>query len=470
MMVGMGFDRALVEAQFNVSGVYGVFAHDAVFHGMSSLHSYVRNMTAQALHVDKITYLREHESIGATGLIHLKANGDRSTDIDMAIHNVDADGVMSMIGAVRNGTFSAVDTRKGFSLYTLGKQWTAMPSGMHPEPESDSSSNGTQTITIMLVSIIAGLLVVVVIGVIVTRSKQRVGRDNATAVKDSTQPFAVVFTDIESSTSLWARVPEVMSDAVELHHTSIRRLIVRHQGYEVKTIGDSFMVVFSAPLDAVEFSLDVQSTLHSLKWPLGDAIDRAYADMALERSHSDPSNHELWNGLRVRIGINFGTGSVQLDPVTGGYDYYGTVVNTAARVESVGHGGQVIVTSAVLDGLHGDLKGRGISVLSFGAQSLRGLDEPLELHQLVRMGCATERREYPAASGACECTHCNRRKPRHCGRWVALLDTERTLLSRLREVAVVRPAPPPRVAPERRALVPPACRATAHCQDALLHQ
>ena len=48
-----------------------------------------------------------------------------------------------------------------------------------------------------------------------------------------------------------------------------------------------------------------------------------------------------WNGLRVRVGIHCGYGEIRYDPVTKRYDYYGTVVNTAARIESVCHGGQI---------------------------------------------------------------------------------------------------------------------------------
>ena len=35
-----------------------------------------------------------------------------------------------------------------------------------------------------------------------------------------------------------------------------------------------------------------------------------------------PTYHDLWNGLRVRIGIHFGRGDITYDTVTKGYDYY----------------------------------------------------------------------------------------------------------------------------------------------------
>ncbi|KAF8293090.1 hypothetical protein TcYC6_0108770 [Trypanosoma cruzi] len=43
-------------------------------------------------------------------------------------------------------------------------------------------------------------------------------RDNANAPKERLHPVTIVFTDIESSTLLWAECPEVMPDAVATHH------------------------------------------------------------------------------------------------------------------------------------------------------------------------------------------------------------------------------------------------------------
>ncbi|KEG05151.1 putative receptor-type adenylate cyclase, partial [Trypanosoma grayi] len=53
----------------------------------------------------------------------------------------------------------------------------------------------------------------------------RDARDNNNAPKEPTDPVTVVFTDIESSTALWAACPEIMPDAVATHHRLIRSLI-----------------------------------------------------------------------------------------------------------------------------------------------------------------------------------------------------------------------------------------------------
>ena len=50
------------------------------------------------------------------------------------------------------------------------------------------------------------------------------------APKDSAQPVAIAFTDIQSSTALWAECPAEMSAALDLHNTIIRQCIAAHKG------------------------------------------------------------------------------------------------------------------------------------------------------------------------------------------------------------------------------------------------
>eukprot|EP00759_Apiculatamorpha_spiralis_P017280 PhF_6_TR23316/c0_g1_i3/m.32952 len=67
------------------------------------------------------------------------------------------------------------------------------------------------------------------------------------APKCNGDPYTIMFTDIESSTKLWNKYPKEMKKAVEMHHSTIRWVLWWHRGYEVKTIGDSFMCAFKSP-------------------------------------------------------------------------------------------------------------------------------------------------------------------------------------------------------------------------------
>eukprot|EP00668_Euglena_longa_P047599 GGOE01063479.1.p1 GENE.GGOE01063479.1~~GGOE01063479.1.p1 ORF type:complete len:872 (-),score=271.54 GGOE01063479.1:252-2663(-) len=206
-------------------------------------------------------------------------------------------------------------------------------------------------------------------------------RDNKYAPKDTDRPFAVVFTDIQSSTGLWGQDPAEMSRCVQAHHELIRELIQEHRLYEVKTVGDSFMVTTTSPQAALSFALDIQTTFFDYNWNW-DGADAMYKETTLAFLKVDsgpiPSAEysKMWNGLRVRVGIHYGMGEVTYDEVSKGYDYYGTVVNTAARIEAVAHGGQVVVSQNLMDALPGPLDPNLGLATPLGMFPLRGVLKP----------------------------------------------------------------------------------------------
>ena len=76
--------------------------------------------------------------------------------------------------------------------------------------------------------------------------------DNGSEEVDPPQgTVCLVFTDVESSTSIWENKPEAMAFALSLHDAMFRRLIQKHRGYEVKTEGDAFMIAFASVVDAL---------------------------------------------------------------------------------------------------------------------------------------------------------------------------------------------------------------------------
>eukprot|EP00667_Euglena_gracilis_P013922 EG_transcript_14388 len=218
-------------------------------------------------------------------------------------------------------------------------------------------------------------------------------RDNQCAPKDPNLPFAVVFTDIQASTALWGKNPAEMSRCVQAHHELIRALIKKHQLYEVKTVGDSFVVTTSNAQEALLFALDVQTTLYDYNWDW-DEVDDFYRDttMAFTKVCEDEYS-ELWNGLRVRIGIHYGMGDVMYDEVSKGYDYYGNVVNAAARIEALAHGGQTVVTADLLAALPTPLDCTVALTTPLGTVPLRGVAEPPALVEVTP--AALEGRAYP---------------------------------------------------------------------------
>jgi hypothetical protein len=67
-----------------------------------------------------------------------------------------------------------------------------------------------------------------------------------------------------------------------------------------------------------------------------------------------------------------------------GSDYFGAVLNRAARVMAAGHGGQIL-----LDGLTAGLL-RGVELVDLGSRRLRDITDPVQVFQVSAPGLGTE--------------------------------------------------------------------------------
>ena len=145
----------------------------------------------------------------------------------------------------------------------------------------------------------------------------------------------IVFTDIRASTQIWEIAPEGMRAGLQIHNAVMREVMRMCGGYEVKTIGDAFMIAFASTCDGVAFGLRVQERLFEADWPAS----------LLEDAPICSRQGSLWGGLTVRIGVNTGPVTVELNTLTGRTDYLGHTVNVAARLESTCPPGAVAVPS-----------------------------------------------------------------------------------------------------------------------------
>jgi predicted ATPase/class 3 adenylate cyclase len=164
-----------------------------------------------------------------------------------------------------------------------------------------------------------------------------------------------LFTDLEGSTRLWEEHPDAMRAALARHDELLDAAIEGRGGYVVKTTGDGFLAAFGNATDAVGAAVDAQLALAGESW-----------------ADTGP--------LKVRMGVH--TGAAELR----GGDYHGTTLNRAARLMSVGHGGQILV-SLVTNEL---IRGAGVDLLDLGSHALRGLAEPEHIFQVVHPGLEAE--------------------------------------------------------------------------------
>jgi class 3 adenylate cyclase len=159
------------------------------------------------------------------------------------------------------------------------------------------------------------------------------------------------FTDIEGSTALLKQLGERYRDVLAAHRGIVRKRFTEAGGVEMDTQGDAFFFAFTRAGDAVAAAADVQRAHAAAEWPNGASV-------------------------RVRIGLHTG------EPALHEEGYLGLDVVRAARICTVAHGGQVLL-SETTRALLGSKLPEGVSVFPLGERHLRGIDEPERVYELA---------------------------------------------------------------------------------------
>ena len=139
--------------------------------------------------------------------------------------------------------------------------------------------------------------------------------------------LAIVFTDIVEATTMGNEVgDEEMNEVSGDHFAQGRKLLQKHKGREIKTIGDAFMAAFHSVDAALDFALALQS---------------------------NPGHPQI----QVRAGIHVGAMQVK------GNDVSGLTVNFAARVVQAITGAEIWLSDRAKEDIddlrakrHGTLK------------------------------------------------------------------------------------------------------------------
>ncbi|WP_369829688.1 AAA family ATPase [Mycobacterium sp. E2479] len=153
-----------------------------------------------------------------------------------------------------------------------------------------------------------------------------------------------LFTDVEGSTRRWEADAEGMRSALVAHDEVLRNAVAAHAGFLFKHTGDGVCAAFSSPKAAVDAAVTAQRVLE----------------------------------LPVRMGI--ATGEAELREG----DYFGAVLNRAARVMAAGHGGQILLAESTA-GLLSDA-----DLIDLGARRLRDLPTPVGVFQVRAPGLRTD--------------------------------------------------------------------------------
>ncbi len=156
-----------------------------------------------------------------------------------------------------------------------------------------------------------------------------------------------LFTDVEGSTRRWEADADGMRKALAAHDEVLRAAIEEHGGWLFKHTGDGVCAAFASPRSAVDAAVAAQRELE----------------------------------LPVRMGI--ATGEAELR----GADYFGAVLNRAARVMAAGHGGQILLAESTAGLLS------GVDLVDLGPRRLRDLPTAVGVFQVRAAGLQAD---FPA--------------------------------------------------------------------------
>ncbi len=167
--------------------------------------------------------------------------------------------------------------------------------------------------------------------------------------------LTVMFSDLVGSTALADSIdPEALSEILREYRDICERASERVGGYVAQYQGDGVVIYFGYPnaqedaaIRAIRAGLDIQRMLQAR-----EGNDR----------------------IEARIGIH--TGLVVVDPSASG-DALGSTTNIAARIQVAARAGTVVVSDATLKLCRG-----GFTTKPLGAVALRGIHEPVELHEV----------------------------------------------------------------------------------------
>lgn len=146
--------------------------------------------------------------------------------------------------------------------------------------QSGDSASSTKTITLTILASVFGACLALLLGLVAfhvymtnRKADNKSTLNNKAQYHPSPNPLqsmmdlTLVVTDIESSTTLWETVhAEAMNKTLNQHHSLIRKLLKKNGGQEEATEGDSFILSFSTPHNALSFSLDLQTQLMELDY------------------------------------------------------------------------------------------------------------------------------------------------------------------------------------------------------------
>lgn len=176
----------------------------------------------------------------------------------------------------------------------------------------------------------------------------------------------VMFADLRGYTVLTQRIDQpALTALLDAFYDDCARAIWRYDGLLNKTIGDAVLAIFNFPVRQQDHALEAVLAAREIQQRFSERREELVRSVA-----QSGEEVEIGVGIGIDCGVtNFGEfGRVHRDLTA-----VGTVVNRAARAQSVAKTGEILVTSEVRNRTGDAISGGGHDY------TLKGFQEPITL-------------------------------------------------------------------------------------------
>ena len=203
------------------------------------------------------------------------------------------------------------------------------------------------------------------------------------AVEGERKQVTVLFADMKGSMELLAdRDPEEARKLLDPVLEHMMEAVHRYEGTVNQVMGDGIMALFGAPLALEDHA--VRACYAALR--MQESVKR-YAE-GVRRTEGIP--------IQIRVGLNSGEVVVRSigSDLKMDYTAVGQTTHLAARMEQMAMPGSIMMTADTLQLAEGY-----VQVKSLGPVNVKGMNEPVEVHEATGVGLARSRLQAAAARG-----------------------------------------------------------------------
>lgn len=198
----------------------------------------------------------------------------------------------------------------------------------------------------------------------------------------------VVFVNVVGASTLMSWNGSIAHEVLTTFRTRATHLATPLRGYVAESVDGLVLAVFSRPVDGVMWALRTHQVLLSMDWPeellsyeLGEEVTVS-TGLDSETGGEEGQELVLFRGPRLRTGMDLGSVTGDVNPLTGRMTYRGRVMNRAARISAAAPSGQVHCSAAVWGSSQSkpEVAASQVVATNLGYQDLKGVNEKIEVY------------------------------------------------------------------------------------------